>query len=375
MKNKALFLFAVLSQFLFVNLSSAQLTLPVNPNRKIQIAILLDNSGSMQGLLDQAKSTIWQVVNSASKLTIDNEIPTLELAIYEYGDEPKQYTNFTTDLDSISEILFGIPVRGGDEYCGQIIQKAGNELTWTTDPKDLHIIYIAGNEPFNQGTIDYKTVIPQVCKKNIIVNTIFCGDYMEGVRTFWQDGAQLCQGNYFNIDSNADAFHVDTPYDKEIIQWNDSLNTTYMGYGSYGLMREQKQVAEDEKNTTNGSSYMADRAASKSKAYYKNDNWDLVDKNQQDSTFVQKKLKDEELPAELKGKTQEEQKKILDEKFEERKVFQAKINELTVKREAFIAEEKKKMAETNGKKDLGSSMVDAMNKKAVSNGYKLIENK
>ena len=148
-----------------------------------------------------------------------------------------------------------------------------------------------------------------------------------------------------------------------------------MGYGSYGLMREQKQVAEDEKNTTNGSSYMADRAASKSKAYYKNDNWDLVDKNQQDSTFVQKKLKDEELPAELKGKTQEEQKKILDEKFEERKVFQAKINELTVKREAFIAEEKKKMAETNGKKDLGSSMVDAMNKKAVSNGYKLIENK
>jgi hypothetical protein len=146
-----------------------------------------------------------------------------------------------------------------------------------------------------------------------------------------------------------------------------------MGYGSYGLMREQKQVAEDEKNTTNGSSYMADRAASKSKAYYKNDNWDLVDKNQQDSTFVQKKLKDEELPAELKGKTQEEQKKILDEKFEERKQFQAKINDLTVKREAFIAEEKKKMAETNGKKDLGSSMVDAMNKKAISNGYKLIE--
>ncbi len=351
---------------------SAQVTLPVNPNRKIQIAILLDNSGSMSGLLDQAKSTIWQVVNSASKLTIENQIPTLELAIYEYGDLVQRYTNFISDLDSISEILFSIPVRGGDEFCGLVIKTAGDELSWTTDPKDLHIIYIAGNEPFNQGIVDYKTVIPEVCKKNIIVNTIFCGDYQEGVNSFWQNGAQLCQGNYFNIDSNAEAFHVDTPYDKEIMQWNDSLNTTYMGYGSVGSMRKDKQVSEDQKNSGNGQMFATERAVSKSREGYKNENWDLVDKSKSDSTAVFK-LKDEELPAELKGKTTEEKKQILEEKSIERKVYQEKINTLNVQREAFITVEKKKLAEAGGKEDLGTSIIKSMNEKAVSNGYQIIK--
>jgi hypothetical protein len=322
--------------------------------------------------LDQAKSTIWQVVNSASKLTIDNEIPTLELAVYEYGDQVTRLTNFISDLDSISEILFGIPVRGGDEFCGLVIKTADDELSWTKDPKDLHIIYIAGNEPFNQGTVDYKTVIPLVCKKNIIVNTIFCGDYEEGVRTFWQNGAQLCQGSYFNIDSNAEAFQVDTPYDKEIMQWNDSLNTTYMGYGGAGMMRKEKQENEDAKNSINGGKFAADRAVSKSSENYRNDNWDLVDKNKSDSTAIFK-LKDDELPAELKGKTTEEKKQILEEKSVERKVYQEKINTLNVQREVFITVEKKKLAEAGGKEDLGTSIIKSMNEKAVSNGYQIIK--
>jgi hypothetical protein len=39
---------------------------------------------------------------------------------------------------------------------------------------DLKLIYIAGNEPFNQGPIDYKKVCEIASAKGIFVNTIYC---------------------------------------------------------------------------------------------------------------------------------------------------------------------------------------------------------
>ena len=36
----------------------------------VQIAILLDNSGSMSGLIDQARSELWKVVQSSSEKSL-----------------------------------------------------------------------------------------------------------------------------------------------------------------------------------------------------------------------------------------------------------------------------------------------------------------
>ncbi len=343
-------------------------TLVANPNRKVQIAILLDNSGSMQGLLQQAKSTIWQVVNAASKLSIDNEIPVLQIALYEYGNGTMKHTGFITDLDSISGLLFGLPVRGGDEYCGTVIQDADKNLVWTSDPKDLHLVYIAGNEPFNQGPDNFRTVIPAASKKNIIVNTIFCGPYDEGVKTFWYEGAQLSQGNYFNINSNDAAFSIETPYDDTLIQYNDSINKTYMGYGASGNYRLEKQASEDSKNRSHSKFQMSERAVSKADDNYDNSSWDLIDKSK-DRNFSLDSLKKEDLPKELQDKTKEEIKVIVEKKAAERTIYQQKINETNQKREAFIQEEKKKIAEGAGKEDLGTSIIKSMNSTAVKQGY------
>jgi len=40
-----------------------------NNNPKIQAAILLDVSNSMDGLIDQAKNQLWNMVNVLSKVT------------------------------------------------------------------------------------------------------------------------------------------------------------------------------------------------------------------------------------------------------------------------------------------------------------------
>jgi hypothetical protein len=79
-----------LSQILFsIALSLSVLCFPSTAlaKAKIQIAILLDSSNSMDGLIDQTRTQIWQIVNSLTKVTKDGEIPDLEVALYHYGNE------------------------------------------------------------------------------------------------------------------------------------------------------------------------------------------------------------------------------------------------------------------------------------------------
>ena len=158
----------------------------------VQIAILLDNSGSMRGLINQARSELWTVVNEFINAKLGGVRPELQVAVYHYGNPPAtQLVPLTDDLDRVSEALFGIPVSGGSEYCGQVIQTATNDLKWSTEDRDLKMIFIAGNEPFTQGPVDYRTACKAAIKKGIMVNTIHCG---QGIPNGWLEGASLADG-------------------------------------------------------------------------------------------------------------------------------------------------------------------------------------
>lgn len=58
---------------------------PDGKNR-VQIALLLDTSNSMDGLIGQAKTQLWKVVNSFIDARRDGEAPFVEVALYEYGN-------------------------------------------------------------------------------------------------------------------------------------------------------------------------------------------------------------------------------------------------------------------------------------------------
>ena len=120
---------------------------------KIQIAILLDTSNSMDGLIAQAKAQLWEIVNDFIHVKQNGVTPTLEVALYQYGNDNldrKDYwiellTHFTTDLDLVSQKLFSLKTNGGDEYCGAVIRQAVKELEWSDRRDDFRLIFIAGN--------------------------------------------------------------------------------------------------------------------------------------------------------------------------------------------------------------------------------------
>src|ERR1700752_2076139 len=91
---------------------------------RIQMAILLDTSNSMDGLINQARAQLWKIVNEFAKAKKGGVQPNLEVALFEYGNNSigagatyvRQVLPFTDDLDKVSEELFKLTTNGGEEY-------------------------------------------------------------------------------------------------------------------------------------------------------------------------------------------------------------------------------------------------------------------
>ena len=350
-------------------------TLP-DESSKIQVALLFDTSNSMDGLLEQAKSRLWDIVNTLTTLKYKGKTPRIEIALYEYGNDGlsseanyiRQVTPLTTDLDVISEKLFALRTNGGSEYCGAVIQQSVKDLKWDDGSNTMKLIYIAGNEGFDQGGINYKEAISDGLKNDIYTNTIFCGNKQDGIQLQWEIGANKGQGKYFNIDSDQKIQYVETPYDKQINTCNEKLNKTYIGYGKQGSYKKESQRKEDANAESISTSNSAERAVSKSKSAYNNASWDLVDSYKDNEQSIDK-LKQEDLPEEFKNKSKEEIKTIVVVKVKEREAIQKEIGSLAAKRNQYIANASKN---TSSKDDLGTSIKASIVSFAKLKGYEVI---
>lgn len=343
-------------------------------NNTVKIALLLDTSNSMDGLINQAKAQLWDIVNKFSHAKCGNEArPELQIALYQYGNDNlssregyiQQVLNFSGDLDEISEKLFSLTTNGGEEYCGEVIHTSLKQLDWGKNPDNLKMIFIAGNEPFDQGKLNYKDAVTNAKEKEVIVNTIFCGNYEQGINTDWKNGATLAGGEYMAIDHNRQIVHIDTPYDDVIIKLNSRLNKTYISYGALGSVKMEKQLAQDHNAYELEEAVAVKRAVSKSSRLYNNKNWDLVDAVEEDSFDVSSVDKDQ-LPEELKGKSTKEMEAYIARKKAERTQIQKEIQEANTKREAFIAKNQK---ETE-KGELENAMLEAIKKQAAKKNFR-----
>lgn len=316
---------------------------------KIQIALLLDTSNSMDGLIEQAKGKLWSIVNEFNQYEKKGKTPDIEIALYEYGNDGLAQRNnwilqvlpFTTDLDLISEKLFALTTNGGSEYCGSVIHSANIELEWSKRSEDLRLIFIAGNEGFDQGNFSYREACSESKNKDVAINTIFCGGYEDGIRALWKEGASCGEGKYINIDQDRKVSYIETPYDDRIDKLNGELNETYLWYGSNGYNYITNQAVQDANASSFSKANKADRAVSKSSKNYKNSHWDVLDAVENEEISLEEIVESDQLDPELKGKSKEEVEKILKEKSEKRKEIQTAIKELSKKRSLYIAENSK----------------------------------
>src|SRR3989339_509018 len=343
---------------------------PSENNPLVQLAILLDTSNSMDGLIAQAKSQLWKVVNELAGSERDGKSPTVEVALYEYGNNRlsagenyiRQVLPFSPDLDIVSEKLFGLTTRGGSEYCGAAIKDATDNLNWAKDDSVYKAVFIAGNEPFNQGPVNFVESAHAAVARGIVVNTIYCGPSDEGINGRWLKGATAGNGDYMSIATRTDVVAVRTPYDDEIARLGMLMNDTYIPLGSEGNVNYERQARVDKEATNSASAGSSvERAIFKSnKQYSRSARWDVTGQVA-DGKIKTDDIKKDELPENLRKLSKAEIDEYINKKIKDRKDLEAKISGLSAERRQYM----EKLAKSStGQMTLDKAMLGAVRSQA-----------
>ncbi len=342
----------------------------------VQIALILDTSSSMDGLINQARSHLWKMVDDMGKMTRVVNGKTrgvkIELALYEYGNDTisekagyiRQVLPFTTDLDRVSEKLHGLFTNGGSEYAGQAIETSVKSLQWSSDPAAMRFVFLAGNEGFDQGPVTAATAMKAAAQKDINVQLIYCGSKEPS----WEAAAKLAMSDLVTIDQNHVAQHIASPQDSEILRLGNELNGTYIAYGAEGVASVERQAKADASSAKISPKVALERAQLKGKTSYSNANWDIVDAVEHNGRFLEQ-ASDDQLPSALRGKPLAEKQQIVAANAAKRAELRSKIAKLEAERTTFVEAERAKKTDAPVQ-SLETELMKSTKRIATKKGYK-----
>ncbi len=344
----------------------------------IEIALLLDTSNSMDGLITQAKSQLWTIVQELAEAQREGCPAELRVALFEYGNSNlpalegyiRQVVPLGTDLDALSEALFALETQGGDEYCGRVIEEAIQRLDWTSAPHAYQAIFIAGNEAFTQGRVPYREACGDAVERGVQVNTIHCGNHEEGVKGEWAAAAKCGHGEALNIDQDRAIPDIPCPQDPVILDLDQQINSTYVWFGSeddrkyYG----QNQREQDRNAVRMSSSVAVKRSITKAGRAYNNKNRDLVD-SVEDEADLLSSVPEEHLPDTMKTMSLDERRAYVKEMQKKRAALQAEVRKLSAERELYLAAQMTLEKGEGEEATLGDAVLAAVRKQLKKAGF------
>lgn len=340
------------------------------PARPIDLAICLDISGSMNGLIDAARQNLWAVVDELARL---QPAPRLRVALLTYGCSAHEASTgwvkidvpFTHDLDLVSERLFALTTNGGDEYVARVVRAASEQLAWSDDREALKLLFVAGNEAATQ---DREFATEAVCKaaiqQGIVVNSIYCGQATDELAAAWRDVARFADGRFAAIDHNA-AVVVTTPYDARLQELSTALNATYVPYGANAGAWVDNQIRQDANAASLNVAAAAQRCMVKGSGLYDNRQWDLVDACK-DPKFVLAEVEKEDLPEALRGLDPAALRRHVDEQAARRASLSRQVAALGKQRDAFV---QRHQARQQAEGHFENAVLDAVRAQAAARGF------
>lgn len=347
--------------FHFIAAEPAAPTLPAVRKPQIEVCFVLDTTGSMGGLIEGAKQKIWSIANEiiAAKPT-----PSVKFALIGYRDRGDEYVTklspLTDDIDAIYADLRKFHAAGGGdtpESVSQALDEAVQKIEWSRDRSVLKIIYLVGDAPphtdYADGP-DYRQVCAAAVKRDVIINTVQCGS-IPGTREYWTEIARLSEGQYVALAQTGNMIAIATPFDQPLAELNVALGRTIVAYGSSAAQAAVR--AKQETIELSAFSVTADRLAYNARSGGKvvQGSGELIDAMKEGKVRFGD-IKREELPREMKDLSDTELRAQLEQKSAQRAELQAKINDLSKQREAFLAAEQKRLA-ASGKGDAFDSKV------------------
>jgi uncharacterized protein YegL len=238
--------FAFAFPLALVPLSAASSAAIAKPT--VEVAFVLDTTGSMGGLIEGAKRKIWSIATAIVDSNPDADIRMGLVAYRDIGDEyVTRKFELTTDIQDLYSHLLELKARGGGDWpesVNEALDVAVNKLQWTQNGDTRRIVFLVGDAPphmdYAQDT-KYPVTLSVAKQKDIIVNAVLAGDARDTERV-WRDIAQNGNGRFIPIPQ--DGGHVviiETPYDEDIIILQREINGTVIPYGPAPMQKRTEE--------------------------------------------------------------------------------------------------------------------------------------
>lgn len=339
-----------------------------------ELVFCLDATGSMSGLIATAKEKIWDIVSAVSQ---DQTVEELKLGIIFYRDRGDDFVTkvypLTLDIDSIYNELLEIGAKGGGdspESVNLALDKAVTTLEWSGDTSVLKTIFLVGDCPPHMD-YEQEKKYPEICSlaanKGITINTIKLGMGCTDAIAHFKSIAKLTQGEYMQLDQNAEDVTYETPYDDSLIFYMSRIDESRIYYGS----RSHKEVMYDKKEKSISLYDKSSKSANSGRAYYnttKSGKKNLYGSKELINDLIERKIKledisDENLPDELKDLSEEERAERVTMLVEERKANTEKLEELRLKQRDVIAIKKSEDSTSNSFSDDVIKVIEKQKKR------------
>ena len=344
---------------------------------RIEVLFVLDTTGSMGGLIEGAKLKIWSIANQMLRA---KPTPKLRIGLLGYRDRGDayitQFFDLSEDIDAIYAKLQQFNADGGGdtpESVNQALQEAVTRPSWSQDQKVLKIVFLVGDAPPHmnyQNDIKYPVSCRMAVQRDLIINAIQCGQMAE-TTPFWQEIASLSGGSYMSIGQTGDMQAISTPMDSELAKLNVEVGRTIVAYGAEPERREvlrKQAVAEAAAPST--PSVVADRLAfNQASGSVVQGGGDLLDGLISGKVKLDR-LDSKKLPQEMQTLSPDARKAYLKTKRVERDKVQARISDLSKKRQAFIDAENKKRASAGKGEAFDLKVAEAIREQAKRKGIK-----
>jgi hypothetical protein len=308
---------------------------------RVEVAFVLDTTGSMGGLIDGAKRRIWSI---ARRIGEGRPRPDLRIALVAYRDLGDAYVtrvfDLTGDMDQVYQNLTSFQASGGGdgpEHVSAALSDAVTRISWSRRA-GMQVIFLVGDAPPHmdyQDGYDYHRHVAEARQRGIAVETVQCGGDPETARV-WTEIASLGAGHYARIDSQGGMPVMVTPVDAELARLNAELTSTVVAAGS---VEEQKAAGRRLDARAAMPAAMAAEAAS----YYAKADV-LADKDlvgmapaAQRNELAKLRTKPEDVPKPLQSKSDSEALAYLQAQKQKRQQLQSRINELQKERDAYAA--------------------------------------
>jgi hypothetical protein len=321
----------------------------------VEVAFVLDTTGSMADLIDGAKKKIWSIADQIRHTRPDAEI---RFALVGYRDRGDLYVTDVTDLTDDLHGLYGKLVAyqadgGGDwpESVNEALNVAVTRLDWTKGDGVRRMVFLVGDAPPHMDyvqDVSFTDTLKIANRENIVVNAVQAGP-AEDTEVAWRAIASLGNGDYIAIPQSGNVSVIETPYDQDIYKLQLQLNLTVVPYGN----REQRSEVEDKLRmkaaapapaASDMASYET-RAAAPAERKVVTGAGDLVGDYLAGKAELPK-VAAEELPDEYKGLSPAALETALKTKAAEREKLQGEVAALVAKRDAWLLEQAAKAEPT-----------------------------